>query len=384
MTEPEQAAAAWYAELRRGSSITWSEHLATELADRVGDGPPVRVDAAHLELVRRLAARVGGRQDFAELADRIIATPAFGRGRVEIPLLVPGSAPATGSPAMLPERVPAGELLRVAVPVLATLLGDDRVDPQALRRGRRRRAPRVVVHGNPGIAQPVRAALAAAGVREGGRGATHIVLVPPLEAAVFSLWTARVQGGVAVRWRRLWERLPLSELPFGIDPAGLIDDLAGRVKGDRIHLVVADSPAAATARAGELLEVDLTVPTPFTWAEVDLARRLNQFNAARLGPAQRAERAETLFDLLRVQGHGASGTPAAPAELLSWAASAATGVRDRLAERVQAGGYAVHGDLEEVGSLVGAAVGAGLRTGPAATLYVAVEAIARILQDGHR
>jgi len=240
----------------------------------------------------------------------------------------------------------------------------------------------VVVHGNPGMAQPLRGALTAAGVREGGRSALHVVLAGPLDAAVFALWTARVRGGAAVRWRRLWERLSTSELPPGLDPVAMVDDLAARVRRDRIHLVVAVSPVVAAARVGELLGVDLPVSTPLTWAEVDLARRLNWFNAARLDAAERAVHVGALLDLPRTERHGAAHVPAMPAELRPWATTTAAQVRYGLAERVQAGGYAVHGDLEEVGSLVSAAVGRRAHTSPAATLYVAVEAIAQAFREG--
>ena len=159
MSGYDDAVASWYAELRAGRPITWSAHLA---GGGRAPGTPVRVGAAHLEVVRRLAERLGDSAGFPELADRVVSTAAFGRGRVDIPLPLPGG-PVPGPPPMDPEQIPAGELLRVAVPVLAEMLEFGPVGPVTpvapTRRPRRWGAPRVVVHGNPGIAVPLRAAL---------------------------------------------------------------------------------------------------------------------------------------------------------------------------------------------------------------------------------
>ncbi len=369
MADYERTVAAWYAELRGGSSITWAEHLAT---GTTGDGTPIRVDAAHLELVRRLALRLGDDPGFAELADRVVGTAAFGRGRVDIPLPLPGALPVSGSPAIDPGEVPAGELLRVAVPVLAGLLPVPEPTESTRVRGR---GPRVVVHGNPGLADPLRTALRAAGVREGGRSALHVVLAAPLDVAVFSLWTARVRGGAAVRWRRLWERLAEGELPPGVDPGSILDELHTRVRSDRIHLVVADSRSVAAARVGAWLGVDLAEDVQPTWAEVDLARRLNWFHAARMDAA---ERAAYVSGLLEFGQSADAGVPDLPRGLRPWARTTAAAVAGRLADRARSGGYAVHGDLEEVGRLVSGRA----RTGPAATLDAAVEAIARAFTRG--
>jgi len=365
MSESDRLVAGWYDAVRAGRPISWSAYLA----DPRPSDTAVLVGAAHLELVRRLAERLGDHDTFPALADRVIDTPAFGRGRVDIPLPVPGIASSGGPTPMDPASVPAGELLRVAVPVLAGLL---HVAPVPDPRRRRRSGPRVVVHGNPGLAQPVERALRAAGVREGGRTAHHVVLVAPVDAAVFAMWTARVGSGASLRWRRIWDTVSDGRpLPPGVDPTRILATLDGRVRRDRIHLVVADGPSAAAGRVGDLLGVGLDVPEAPSWARVDLARWLNWFHTARLEREERAVRVAALLE-----APGGIGVPAVPAGRRSWAEQAATLVRDRLVERASRDGYAVHGDLEEVGRLVGAAVDARQATGPASTLEAAIEAIA--------
>lgn len=378
MSGYDDAVASWYAELRAGRPITWSAHLA---GGGRAPGTPVRVGAAHLEVVRRLAERLGDSADFPELADRVVSTAAFGRGRVDIPLPLPGG-PVPGPPPMDPEQIPAGELLRVAVPVLAEMLEFGPVGPVTpvapTRRPRRWGAPRVVVHGNPGIAVPLRAALRRAGVRESGRSAIHVVLVAPVDRAVFGLWTARVRRGAAVRWRRIWERLAQAPvLPPAIDPGRVLDELEGRVRPDRIHLVVADSPVVAAGHVAAYLDnSDIWGVGLPTWPQIDLARRLNWVHAARLDRHERAINVAALLDLLD-PGHAPGlGMPAPPPRLRGWARATGHRIGDVLAERAAAGGYAVHGDLEEVGRVV-SGVSARPVDGPAATLDTAIEAIGR-------
>lgn len=379
MSSYDDAVAGWYAALRTGDPITWSAHLAS---GRRAAGTPVRVGATHLEVVRRLAERLGDSGGFPELADRVVGTAAFGRGRVDIPLPLPGSEPVIGPPPMDPEQVPAGELLRVAVPVLAGMLESGclgSVTPVVpTRRPRRWRAPRVVVHGNPGLAAPLRATLRRAGVREGGRSAMHVVLVAPVDMAVFALWNARVRRGAAVRWRRLWERLAQTQvLPPAIDPGRVLDQLEGRVRPDRIHLVVAGSPVAGAEHVAAYLDDsgiwDIDLPT---WPQTDLARRLNWFHAARLDRHERAMNVALLLDLLDPGHLPDLGIPALPPRLRRWAGARGRRIGEALAERAAAGGYAVHGDLEEVGRVV-SGTNARPADGPAATLDTAIEAIGR-------
>jgi hypothetical protein len=379
MSSYDDAVAGWYATLRTGDPITWSGHLA---GGGRAPGTPVRVGAAHLEVVRRLAGRLGGSAGFSELADRVVGTAAFGRGRMDIPLPLPGSEPVLGPPPMDPEQVPAGELLRVAVPVLAEMLESGSAAPVTpvapTRRPRRWGAPRVVVHGNPGLAVPLRAALRRAGICESGRSAMHVVLVAPVDGAVFGLWNARVRRGAAVRWRRIWERLAQAPvLPPAIDPGRVLDGLEGRVRRDRIHLVVADSPVVAAGHVAAYLDNsdiwDVGLPR---WSQIDLARRLNWFHAARLDRHERAMNVAALLDLLDPGRVPDLGVPAPPPRLRSWAGMTGQRIGEALAERATAGGYAVHGDLEEVGRVL-SGVNARPADGPAATLDTAIEAIGR-------
>ena len=84
--------------------------------------PPRTVPtAAHLELVRRINEQAG--EPVPGLADLVLATPAPGRGRVDVPLPWPAApGPAFGIPPIDPAQLPEEELVRLAVGVLARFL----------------------------------------------------------------------------------------------------------------------------------------------------------------------------------------------------------------------------------------------------------------------
>ena len=92
---------------------------------------------------------------------------------------------------------------------------------------------------------PAIVALRAAGVREGGRTAHHVVVVAPVDAAVFAMWTARVRGGASLRWRRIWDTVSDGVLK-AYDTASADDQTTG------IHLdeLVGDMPLWEIFTAG--------------------------------------------------------------------------------------------------------------------------------------
>ena len=116
-TSPAKGSRAWgwVAHLREGGTTPWHDWSA--------EGPaagPLLPGAQQLELLRRLnlAAPAAGRR----LADRILAAVATGRGRPDLELV--GVAPARpfGFPPVDPSELSDGELLRVAVGLVADVL----------------------------------------------------------------------------------------------------------------------------------------------------------------------------------------------------------------------------------------------------------------------
>lgn len=371
-SDHDAAVAGWLAQLREGVVTPWADYVASGSVgtpNRAPDPGPVRIGAAHLQLVRLVAERLGAGARLAQLADQIVATPAAGRGRVDIPLPVPGTSRPVGPPALDPVDVPAGEVLRVAVPVLAADLEPTVRGGEA---GKGHHRGRFILQGNPGLTRPVRRALLAAGLREGGRRATHLVLVAPVEVAVLGIWDARISNGGTVRWRRLWRECAGAGEPMpGIDPSVALAGLSGRVRSDRVHVVIAGSSVEAAAHVSAALGVPVQVPRAPTWGQLDLARRINLFDAARLERDARAARTRLLLERGERATAEAFGVPGAPKGQRDWARETAVRLRDDLTDQVRAGGYAVHGDLQEVGRLVSTprAIGTDM------TLAAAIEAL---------
>jgi hypothetical protein len=328
---------AWAAALRARDTRTWAEFRAAGPAP-VSTGPVP--GSAQLELLRRLGTREIARDfsgDFSGLADLVLGTASPGRGLVDPPLPWPG-ADAFGTPAVEPEAQPVSELVRAAVAVLARLLVDRPAGPAA--RARVPRAPwrqGFVLAGAPVSVRAVREALLAAGWREGGRRATYLVLGGPLEDLMAERWSARIDAGAGMRWRRMWRTAATRDrIPAGIDLPALAEQFAARVGSRRVRVLLDEDPAA---RAGELLGVSITPIRPDVVA-TDLLRELN--------PLLVLARGESGRDIL-VAGPWAAalarvrrspqrlGTPPAFA---GWAADAA----GRMADRLSAGDYAVLGD----------------------------------------
>lgn len=363
--------AAWLDAVVAGDTATWRRHRAAHpgaVGDRTGSA-----GASQLELVRRLLIAHVDLPDPATLADLVIATAPAGRGPVDLPL--PSStapAPTWGTPPVEPDQLAAGELLRVAVPVLLRLL------PPAPPAQPPARTPllarRFVVHGAPGAAAAVAAVLTGAGWVHGAFRAVHLVLGCPPDAGVEQLWSRRVGAGSARGWRRTWRTLHArNALPHPLDTAALADRVAAGIPSrhrERRMLVAVgvDGPAAA-ATALAALGVDVhgadpaTDPAPDP-ATVDLHRRLNVLTAAD------APRDTGLLDRIAPQHGVRLGVPAAQR---AWA----TGQADRLAVALEDGrrhaDYPVLGDPGALATLRGAEVAT--RVDPADTLERALAAI---------
>lgn len=199
---------------------------------------PAAWGAAQLALLDRLEARGPVSQ---KMRERVLHTPAVGRGRVDIP--VEGSGGEFGTPAM--SEVPPGEVLRVAVGVLAGMAQPPSAQPVTYEE--RLRAKRFRVHGPPLAAAAVRRTLRAAGLVEGDFRATHLVITGPVEELLRDHWTARARRGRARGWQGFWEHVRrVGHLPHGSHTEAVLGNL-GRVPDRRLR-VLADPVADRAAR----------------------------------------------------------------------------------------------------------------------------------------
>lgn len=357
MSSPELRAAAWsWADhLRAGGTTPWAQWVTT--APRAGNGLQGRgrvPGAAQLELVRRLAGRLDGPAgpEFAALADRALARSGPGRGPAHIPLSWPGEEPAAsriGVPPADPGTLPADELARAGVGLLADLLAtapappapsDGEADP-----GRRRPWHKAFhLAGPPVTAAAVRRSLALAGHHEGGRSPEVVLLAEPLDVALAQVWSTRVQRGAPVRWVTFagrWARR--DQLPPSTDLVAIASWWADRVGPERVHVVTGPDLRRTAATAASVLglsHVDAgpTDPRSLPPAAVDLLRRLNRVLNVRLPEQERTSRLRWVTSRLPEDDAPALTVPA---RVRPWLDDRAQRVTDGLA----AGGYAVHGDL---------------------------------------
>jgi hypothetical protein len=333
----EAAAWSWVEHLRSGGTTTWREWRGQRHPAAASPAAPLP-SAAQLEVVRRLAEQAVGEETITRLADLVTSTPVGGRGLVDVPLPWP-TAPSTGAaPATEPEDLPARELLRVCVTVIARL-SRSAGSPAVVAQRRRRRRPwqrGFVVAGTSPHAGAVRDALLDAGRVEGGHRPTVLVVGAPLETMMAMHWRRRVEQGSGTRWRRVWSRtVAAGALPEHVDLADTAAAWADRVGAGNVHVVLERDAADAVAVAGRLLDVRLD-PAPGPGADVvdtDLLRRLNQVLAIRGAGTLAGSTAECL----RAPWARPLGVPRAQ---LGWAVEQA----EVMATRLAAGGFALHGD----------------------------------------
>jgi len=307
--------------------------------------------AAQLELVRRLAGRLDGPAgpDFAALADRALARSGPGRGPAHIPLSWPGDEPTAsriGVPPADPGTLPADELARAGVGLLADLLATAPVPPHEEDRAGRRRPWHRSFHlaGPPVTTASVRRSLALAGHVEGGRSPDVVLLAEPLDVALAQVWSTRVQRGAPVRWVTFagrWARR--DQLPPAADLVAIASWWAGRLGPERVHVVTGtDQRRTAAAAAGVLglshVDAGPTDPRSLPPAAVDLLRRLNRVLNVRLPEDQRTARLRWVTSRLPEDD---DPRLAVPARVRPWLDQRAR----RVADGLVAGGYAVHGDL---------------------------------------
>jgi hypothetical protein len=348
----EQRAWGWVEHLLTGGTATWQHWRAPgESQGRYLPG------AQQLELLRRLNL-AGPPSD--DLAAKVLAASAAGRGRPDLELAGVGAESSFGPTPVDPGDLPAGELVRVAASVLADQLVDglagshagDHADkrtvgfadggmsvrPARARPWWWRRGYRLV--GDPELADPLRAQLLDRGRPPGGRQTKVLVLGADLATMTAHAWTHRAFGEGVNSWREWLRLLQERRAPPGrADLLGVCRAWEQRVGKGRVHLVL--DLAAVSSLVGE--RKPLTAPPSVPAESGELARRVGSV----LGLLVLPEVRETLLTArLRPRITAAStgrGRPLViPPAHRSWVEEAS----ERMRRGIRRAGYAVHGDLD--------------------------------------
>ncbi|WP_210651070.1 hypothetical protein [Nocardioides sp. SYSU D00065] len=329
------AARAWVAHLREGGTTPWLAWTAGEDRGQATPGP--LPGAQQLELLRRVNLRVlastAAPAQRRTLADRVLAAPAAGRGKADLPL-VGVSASDFGPRPVDPATVGAHELLRVASVLLAddlVALGPDPV-PTAWPRPWRRRYRLV---GDPVLATGLREHLRAHGRPEGGRRPVLVALAAPLDELLARTWTQRCfETGTRPwpEWLRFWRER--DQLPARADLAASVRRWHAR----RPFVRIVTDPDRLPRQLGVRHLPQVRVPGA---DQAELARRVAAVVGIRVPAAERPALMRTLQR--RIPGSGAAPVGVPDAEQAWVAASAARTTRE-----LTRAGYPVVGDLADL------------------------------------
>lgn len=329
MTARDRATAhGWVAHLRGGGTTPWLDWTEPGAAAGAGALP----GAQQLELLRRLNLASGGATG-AALADRVLATPAAGRGKADLPLV--GLEASTWGPRPVdPASVGAHELLRVASVLLAddlVALGPDPAPTSWARPWRRRF--RLV--GDPVTVAGLRRNLAARGRPEGGPRPFVVAVGAPLDALLARTWTQRCfETGTKPweEWLRFWRER--DQLPARADLVGSVRRWHARRPFVRVVTDLEQLPRQVGVR--HLPQV--AVPGA---DQAELARRV----AAVVGLRVPADERPALLRTLQHRMPGSGAAPVAvPEREHDWVAASAA----RTARAVTRAGYPVVGDLADL------------------------------------
>lgn len=350
-------ARAWVAHLRRGGTTRWTSFPApADHTDHASDGGDdagaLLPGAAQLELARRLnehAACATGAAHRA-LVDRVLAASPVGRGPSEQPL-VDGPVPRFGSRPVDPSTLPAKQMLRTAVGVLAETVVASGAAPDAQDAPDAQPAPGLgarlrglvrgyALAGDPVLVHEAAQALRLAGRSPGSTPRTAVVLGGDLHLLLADVWAWRVTHGASVPWERWLERHAREDrLPRPADLAALAAHWAGRIGRRRVH--VALGRAAVGQGAGVLgvrrLPAYDELPR-LSRAALDLLRETNL--VLRLMVPNDRHRALLRTVLVPMLAAETGPPPAVPDHLAAWLARREGEQRAALA----AGGYAQHGE----------------------------------------
>ncbi len=316
----------WVAHLRAGGTTPWLGWTAP--ADPTGPLP----GAQQLELLRRVNAAAQGRPR-PGLADRVLGTPAAGRGKADLSL-VGVDAAAWGPRPVDPASLGPRELLRVASVLLAedlVRLGTDPT-PTAWPRPWRRRLRLV---GDPLVVAGHRRDLAARGRPEGGRRPVLVVVGAPLDELLAHTWTQRCfETGTQpwAEWLRFWRER--DQLPARADLPASVERWPTRRRSVRI---VTDRDRLP-GQLGVSHLPQVLVPGA---DQAELARRV----AAVVGLMVPAPERPPLMRTLQLRMPGGGSAPVAvPEGEQEWVAAAAA----RSTRTLTRAGYPVVGDLADL------------------------------------
>lgn len=327
----------WVAHLREGGTTPW---LAWADQGARGEAPPRPLPGAQqLELLRRInlasSARARGEDDRerTRLADRVLAAPAAGRGKADLPL-VGLDAPGFGPRPVDPAGLGAHELLRVASVLLAddlVALGADPVGTSWPRPWRRR----VRLVGDPVVVTALRADLVSRGRPEGGPRPFLVAVGGPLDELIARTWTQRCfETGTKPwsEWLRFWRER--DQLPARADLLASVRRWNARRPFVRIVTELDRLPRQVGVR--RLPEV--RVPGA---DQAELARRV----AAVVGLKVPAEARPGLMRTLqgRMPDTGAAPVVVPPREH-AWVTASA----ERMSRGLSRAGYSVVGDLADL------------------------------------
>ncbi len=330
----------WVAHLRQGGTtpwLAWSDTSPTSPAAVPGPLP----GAQQLELLRRInlaressAGPRGGNDGLrTRLGDRVLAAPAAGRGKADLPLLGL-DAPGFGPRPVDPSVISAHELLRVASVLLAddlVALGPDRVRTSVPRPWRRRF--RLV--GDPVTVGALRADLLARGRPEGGPRPHVVAVGAPLDELLARTWTQRCfETGTKPwsEWLRFWRER--DQLPARADLLGSIERCHPRHPLVRIVTDLDRLPRELGVRHLPLVRVPGA-------DHAELARRVAAIVGLRVPAAERPALMRTLQR--RIPETGVAPI-AVPAREQGWVAASA----ERVSRGLSRAGYPVVGDLADL------------------------------------
>lgn len=316
----------WVAHLRAGGTTPWLAWSQSAAGIPTGPLP----GAQQLELLRRINLVAPAHQ---ALAGRVLAAPAAGRGKADLPL-VGLDAPGFGPRPVDPSAISAHELLRVASVLLAddlVALGADPVPTSWPRPWRRR----VRLVGDPVTVGALRDDLLSRGRPEGGPRPFVVAVGAPLDELLARTWMQRCfETGTKPwsEWLRFWHER--DQLPARADLVASV----GRWHPRRPFVrIVTDLD-----RLPRQLGVRHLPQVPLPGADqAELARRVAAVVGLKVPAAQRPALMRTLQRRIPDSGVAPVVVPAREQE---WVATAA----ERMSRSLSRAGYPVVGDLADL------------------------------------
>lgn len=267
----------WVDHLIAGGTTPWSEFTGS--APSRGDVLP---GAIQLEVARQLNLVASGGPSAGpgvqpRLISRVLETGAPGRGQPDLQLTGLQAISTFGPRPVDPGSLPDGELLRMAVGLLAELVAER--DPGPLTpsgRGARPWRRAYDLYGDPLTVAHTRRALVEAGHASGRRSPIAVLLADDMGTMLADVWQSRLRHAAATPWRRWVAGFARRDaLPHPLDLPARAADQATRLGAQRVHVVVAANPVAEVA---DLLGVrDLQVPAPKSLSAeaVEVVRHVN-------------------------------------------------------------------------------------------------------------